>query len=992
MTTNDVIEELIKAEEEIRQKEFVKKPCFSYIIIKYENGKNFVEADIVGYNKERYLCLMDSCKDMTPGETSSTMYWDRLDPGVSEDLTKDNYDMTRTYHFEEKVIVLQHTATCMEEFCKPSDGNPMSTRGAGVWIIEINETTIQCDKGTLLQDGVEIPRDKPSALKGELTSKESLEANATKQDVEIYFKTDNFEALSDNTINFIGEHNFTLEALAYAYKCFRYSLSNFASAQPQPVTRVITVSNFMENVNVKRVNTWFSEKTFKDLLPLTKPVATPATAKVVLTTEITHQHFLIAVSHVPGFCSNETEISQADADDECRRTLLTFWTHVIVDTTNPILNSTLPEYKRGLSQLTEVGCPGSTKCKNYGGKDKDCMPADGKEYYWRAHHTLKGARAYCDLSEILFNDKDVLRLNPDLVTEDPILMFLAMLINFVRSELPKPSNLSVVKGIYQPNSADIISGHSATFGLTILLWTNYVDCRENSNDSRINRYQEIADAWGIDVDQSDLVGCSNASEIFSVQSNANQTLYFGRIEDSTEPNCELQTTPTGSPIFSNDPYNRCVEAVRQEMKREAEAAAAILNKPISAGVDQSTLYTQNSDNTFAITDPSLLKVIASIQYVENDPVNIDDNSGESDAIKRLMKFLPKTKYDDLTKNAQSGFEYQAFINEANNWPAFCNENGSIKPTDSQTEKDKLLDQACEEETTLLLAYMILNTGKEEDGNIEWDSCFTNMFDQKCIGNNTCLLYNVRSRFVTPDSKNTAYYCRSPGCLQTSFDYALASFELFNDRYILLNNPELVANDPKIAMKVTFWKWMRPKLYLGPPHMIATKMIDINDDHGDITKYKLTLGLGGVLMALSRGRDCEAASNRAKEYTKLYIKLCEVLGVQEVSSTNFSCEQMTMPGPESSGSYPIYFDVDRSATDPKCMLQLNQTFWGTNRESALDECLMDLAKKDSWNPSKDLLFQTFGSFLGEFQIHFIFKNLYFDILISEIGCSGFTSLA
>jgi len=122
-----------------------------------------------------------------------------------------------------------------------------------------------------------------------------------------------------------------------------------------------------------------------------------------------------------------------------------------------------------------------------------------------------------------------------------------------------------------------------------------------------------------------------------------------------------------------------------------------------------------------------------------------------------------------------------------NYGAFCTEK------DLQTNKKEL---------AAFFAQISHETRHGQDGQYNDGLMFTHEL-------NTSLPY-ISDNDEYPAVKGKKYYGRGPMQLSYNGNYGYASDCIFGDKKVLLNNPDLVQNDPVVAFKTAIYFWMTPQ--------------------------------------------------------------------------------------------------------------------------------------------------------------------------------------
>ncbi len=215
---------------------------------------------------------------------------------------------------------------------------------------------------------------------------------------------------------------------------------------------------------------------------------------------------LLAAADFPAFCTEGTP-------EQRRREAAAFLANISHETTGM---GYLEQTKTwGLCMVREVGCPG------YGSPFCDycvqspgypaCTCPNGKMYYGRGPIQLSYNYNYCQASEDLFGDINVLLNDPDSVATDGELAFKTAIWFWMTPQSPKPSCHEVMTGQWTPSAADMSLGRYPGFGMTVNIINGFSECKNGANvQGRLDRegfYQRYCDL--LSVTMGDHVDCSN---------------------------------------------------------------------------------------------------------------------------------------------------------------------------------------------------------------------------------------------------------------------------------------------------------------------------------------------------------------------------------------------------------------------------------------------------------------------------------------------------
>lgn len=167
----------------------------------------------------------------------------------------------------------------------------------------------------------------------------------------------------------------------------------------------------------------------------------------------------------------------------------------------------------GLYFNEEVSYTGTNQIGYVDSTNTDFPAVSGKSYHGRGPIQLSWNYNYGLISGILYQDKNVLLNNPELVTADGQLGFMTALLFWMTPQAPKPSCHDIISGQWTPTPADIAKGITeAGFGVTINVINGGFEAGKNASDYRVGRrighYVDITSHNGADItgEKLDTVG------------------------------------------------------------------------------------------------------------------------------------------------------------------------------------------------------------------------------------------------------------------------------------------------------------------------------------------------------------------------------------------------------------------------------------------------------------------------------------------------------
>jgi hypothetical protein len=141
-------------------------------------------------------------------------------------------------------------------------------------------------------------------------------------------------------------------------------------------------------------------------------------------------------------------------------------------------------------------------------------------------------------------------------------------------------------------------------------------------------------------------------------------------------------------------------------------------------------------------------------------------------------------------------------------------------------------------------------------------------------NNTSLDY-IADNDVYPPVAGKKYYGRGPMQLSYNGNYGYASDCIFGDKKILLNNPELVENDPVVAFKTAIYFWMTPQTLKPSAHDVMIGKWEPNAADkaaGRTPGFGMTINIVNGSVECNKGESVFSMNDRIGYYKYFLTKL------------------------------------------------------------------------------------------------------------------------
>jgi len=142
----------------------------------------------------------------------------------------------------------------------------------------------------------------------------------------------------------------------------------------------------------------------------------------------------------------------------------------------------------------------------------------------------------------------------------------------------------------------------------------------------------------------------------------------------------------------------------------------------------------------------------------------------------------------------------------------------------------------------------------------------------------------------PPNPAVGYYGRGPIQLSWNYNYGQFSKFLYNDKNILLNNPDLIQQDGVLAFKSAIWFWMMPQCPKPSCHQIMHDLWE--PEAGDYSSNKMyKKGFAHTNNIINGGLECRSTSTSA--FTEKVVLRSELykyyLNILGLNSTQIAME-------------------------------------------------------------------------------------------------------
>ncbi|MCZ4244523.1 chitinase [Pedobacter punctiformis] len=161
-----------------------------------------------------------------------------------------------------------------------------------------------------------------------------------------------------------------------------------------------------------------------------------------------------------------------------------------------------------------------------------------------------------------------------------------------------------------------------------------------------------------------------------------------------------------------------------------------------------------------------------------------------------------------------------------------------------------------------------------------------MLIQELVTDSAYISQNV----IYPAVNGKKYYGRGPLQLSYNGNYGFASDCIFGDKNILLNNPDLVSLNAKIAFETAIYFWMTPQSLKPSAHDVITgkwKPTAAENQKGYKPGFGMTINIINGKLECNKGENIPAMKDRIGFYQH-FLKLFKTNDINGMCS----CAQMT----------------------------------------------------------------------------------------------------
>ena len=653
-------------------------------------------------------------------------------------------------------------------------------------------------------------------------------------------------------------------------------------------------------------------------------------------TSISYELMLNAVKSFPFFCNNACPDAVNQAEDRelfllevCKVEVATLFAFMIYNTGNQVQDD--DGFQQGLQNLKST-CM-ENESRKYG---EYFNPENDKSYCGRGILKFNSNIEYGMLSQMLFNTQHQLLRVPEKVETDSFLVLLMSMFKYMMPYAPKPSVHEVVTHLVKPTEEDLENGNRTGFGAAMNILYGQEVCgwgRQNSAMTTMTFYYEkLLKKMGRNFYKDEVRECSNAMP-YNMHSSTNAFFYFSPDWDSVNEHnaakyhnetleegqegvpvpgvkCVLKDIPNAFAINLPGSLKRCKEYA---MGQDYDPVPEDLKRPDENVTDEEGTNKEdkfkfeiNNDEEIVFKDPNVARIYNSGKIIQQS-IELDFTTPEKlpENVLRIMKIFNEFDLSTLIKRGNSSLDLNDFLKAAARFPAFCNE---------VFIEGMSLDDSCKKELATLFAHMGVETRyhEEMDGLKPEELIYFLVRSMEC--NNSDARQWIRTDDRYPESANANYCPRGTGSIKTNIQYGQFSEAFLGDKDILLENPDLVAQNPVYAFASGLYIYMKRESPTPSCHEVVTGAwtpSEIDEGSSNANDFRTTTN---IWTNFTDNYECgyfnDNAKVRGKVYSLAYTLLFKTEPSNEAGSEDeFACPYNTYFHWGGKGTLPEYFDHD-----------------------------------------------------------------------------------
>ncbi|KAG5069628.1 hypothetical protein JHK85_002005 [Glycine max] len=225
--------------------------------------------------------------------------------------------------------------------------------------------------------------------------------------------------------------------------------------------------------------------------------------------------------------------------------------------------------------------------------------------------------------------------------------------------------------------------------------------------------------------------------------------------------------------------------------------------------------------------------------------------------------LLKHRNDQICEGKNGFYSYNAFVTAARTFDGF----GTTGDVNTRKREVAAFLAQTSHETTGGGGWP-----NAPDGPYAWGYCFVTERDKS---NNYCEISKA------PCASGKSYYGRGPLQLTHNYNYDLAGKAIHSD---LINNPDLVAQDPVVSFQTAIWFWMTSQANKPSCHDVITNRW--TPSSVDMAANRAP-GYGVITNIINGRIECgNGPSPASNDRIGFYKKYCEIFGLSD--ATNLDC--------------------------------------------------------------------------------------------------------
>ena len=302
----------------------------------------------------------------------------------------------------------------------------------------------------------------------------------------------------------------------------------------------------------------------------------------------------------------------------------------------------------------------------------------------------------------------------------------------------------------------------------------------------------------------------------------------------------------------------------------------------------------------------------------SDPNSLPQN------VKNIMAVFTEQDWNYLFPMRKPVYQYTGFLAAAAKFPSLCND----VPETSTIRSQSLL---CKKELATMFAHFTQEVGAHLGNDYNFNGLLLDEYRQGlwyieeagceadeqgrsvCVGYNGGSTKDVWQGSSWPGYPNAQYYGRGAKQLSYNYNYAPFSKVMYGNEQVLLENPHLIATEPKLAIGSAVYFYMQPRSPKPSIHDVVVGRWQPNQADIELNR---TQGFGVTINVINGGVECGGdepapgvpSQPRNREiYYQAFAEYFDIWQPLNLADENNDCWNQISFGDESSALTNTYWE-------------------------------------------------------------------------------------